>query len=155
MKKIAQYIPVLLLVMLASSCLKSNLDVLPAYSGAEISNFRFEYRWIATVGENQQLHVVQLKTVATIDTINNIISCSLTVPAASTDFPQNNRDSVTLSNIVGYADISTAATMKPIADAPKLGEVADFSKTNMQYEITAADGKTKNTWNLKITGFVK
>ena len=44
--------------------------------------------------------------------------------------------------------ISTAAIIKPIGDAPKLGVPGDWTKDN-QYEVTAADG-TKKTWTIVV-----
>lgn len=154
MKKIIKYIPVLLLSLLFTSCLKSGLDGLPAYSDAEITNFRFEYRWMDTTSEFHQLQVVQMNVAKTIDADNHTISCQITVPAASAGFPEEIRNQVSLSNLVGYADISLAATIKPMGDSPTLGDLADFSKGNLQYEVTAADG-TKKVWTLNITGFNK
>jgi len=155
MKKLLKYIPLIVLSVLFSSCLKSGLDDLPAFSDAEIDNFRFEYRWIKQVAGNDQLKVVQITTVKTIDSAAGTIACTLTVPAVSADFPAEVRDNVTLSNLVGYADISLAATMAPLDGAPALGEIADFSSaSSYQYEVTAADG-TKKIWTLTISGFNK
>jgi len=152
MKKIIKYFPLLFLSLLFSSCLKTGLDELPAFSDAEITQFRFEYRWLDET--SSQLRVAQLTTTATIDEATGSVNCILTVPEVGTYFPAEVRAQVTLSNIVGYADISIAAIMKPIGDAPKLGIVADYSKTKMEYEITAADGTSK-TWSLNITAFNK
>ena len=44
--------------------------------------------------------------------------------------------------------ISTAATIKPINGAPKLGVPGDWTKDN-QYEVTAADG-TKKVWTIVV-----
>lgn len=152
MKKLIKYLPIIGVLFL-TSCLKGNLDELPTYKDAEISRFRFEYRWFDDV--KKQLKVVQLTTQATITVSKDTIKCNITVPPVSASLPAANRNDITLSTIVGYCDISTAASIKPLANAPKLGEIEDFSKTNMQYEVTAADGKTKKTWNLVITSFVK
>lgn len=152
MKKIIKYFPLLFLSLLFSSCLKTGLHELPAFSDAEITQFRFEYRWMDVT--SSQLRVTQLTTTATIDKATSSVNCIITVPVVGTYFPADVRAQVTLSNIVGYADISTAAIMKPIGDAPELGIVADYSKTNMKYEVTAADGTSK-TWSLNITAFNK
>ena len=153
MKNIKCYLIIAILSISFTSCLKSGLKDLPAFSQAEITKFRFEYRWFDQTA--QQLMVVQIATIATIDAASNTVNCKLTVPAASGTFTTAVRNEVTLSNIVGYADISNAATMITVGSTPQLGKVADFSKTNMQYQVTAADGNSKKVWNLVITDFIK
>ncbi len=148
MKNIIKFIPVILLSIICTSCLKSGLDDLPAFEEAEITRFRFEYRWFDE-GETQ-LKVVQIDTESSID--GATVDCILTVPDADGDFTTAIRNQVSLTNIVGYADISTAATMAPIGNSPTLGEPGDFSSGNLQYEVTAADG-TKKTWTLNIVSF--
>ena len=59
----------------------------------------------------------------------------------------------TESNVVVAVTISTAATIKPINGAPKLGVPGDWSKDN-QYEVTAADG-TKKTWTIVVEDYYK
>ena len=154
MKKSIKYLPVLLLSMWFTSCLKSDLEELPTFSDAEITNFRFEYRWIDDSLEFNQLRVIQLQTDTSINEDTNAVNCSITVPPTNGDFPQEIRDQVTLSNLVGYADISTAATMAATQGGPELGEISDFSTSQIQYEVTAADG-SKKTWNLTIDDFNK
>lgn len=65
-------------------------------------------------------------------------------------FTSEIRDKVTLSNLNAYCTISTAATITPIGDTPVLGKIGDFSKSDMQYEVVAADGKTKKPGNLLL-----
>ncbi|APU11051.1 hypothetical protein Q4599_10910 [Cellulophaga lytica] len=154
MKKIITYLPVLLLCIISTSCLKSGLDELPAFSDAEITSFKFEYRWIDDTTENNKLQVIQLNTEALINTEDNSINCIITVPASNADFSVSERENVTLSNIVGYTDISTAATIEPVGNAPKLGVIEDFSADTMQYKVIAAD-KSNKIWTLYITEFIK
>lgn len=154
MKKIITYLPVLLLCIISNSCLKSGLDELPAFSDAEITSFKFEYRWIDDSTENNQLQVIQLPTETMINTDDNIINCIITVPAANADFSASERENVTLSNIVGYTDISTAATIEPVGSAPTLGVVADYTADTMQYKVIAADDSSK-VWTLVISEFIK
>ncbi len=137
-----------------TSCLKSDLEELPAFSDAEITNFRFEYRWIDDSQDYNRLQVVQLDTETNIDSENQKVTCTISVPDSSGDFPEIIRTQVSLSDIVGYADISTAATLAPSNGAPALGEVGDFSSNNLNYEVTAADG-TKVIWSLTIAEFNK
>ncbi len=154
MKKNLIFFSILFVSLIFTSCLKSGLDDIPTYSSAEITNFQFEYRWMEDVNGNNQLKVQPLTTTSVINATKDTISCAITVPAVSATFPVATRDKVVQSNIVGYANISNAASIKPLSGAPVLGAVGDFSATNMQYEVTAADG-TKKVWNLKISKFTK
>ncbi|PKQ61342.1 hypothetical protein BZG02_16255 [Labilibaculum filiforme] len=161
MKKIFKYIPVLFFMLLFTSCLKSGLDDLPAYEEANIDSFKFEYRWVVKNGDNDQLKLYPMNVAATIDTIANTVDCVITVPNPTDvgtkpkdDFPTAIREQVTVNNLVGYCSISTAATMKPVGDAPELGVVADYSVTPIQYEITAANGTSK-IWTVTISDFIK
>ncbi|PWJ57956.1 hypothetical protein CLV98_105136 [Dyadobacter jejuensis] len=152
MKNLFKYGPLLFITVLMSSCLKANLEVLPVFSDAEITNFRLEYRWVEGEEAYGKLHVVQLPTKNTIDSETNTIISVITLPAASASFPESERSKVSLQNVVGYADLSTAASMHPIGDAPVLGKPGDFSKDNLQYEVVAADGQTKKVWKLTLSG---
>ena len=152
--KTLKYIVIALIALLSTSCLKMDLDELPAFEDADITSFKFEYRWMGMNADNERLFVVQLKTAYTVDSVTSTVNCDITVPAVSVDFPQEEYDEVALTNIVGYAAISTAATMEPVGDSPSLGVVADFSGSDMQYQVTAADGSSK-IWTVNITSFTK
>lgn len=153
MKKIKIIFSLLLLVSIFSSCLETGLDELPSFKDAEITNFRFEYRWFDD--SDNKLRVIQLPATVSISEETNIISCELTVPAESGSFTTDVRDQVTLKNIVGYADLSPASKIEPLENSPTLGIPADFSTSPMQYEVIAADGKTKKIWNIDIISFSK
>lgn len=154
MKKILKYIPILLFSIFFSSCLEHGLEDLPTFEEAKITNMRFEYRWINEASEYSKLELKQLNTNVEIDTIANTVNCTITVPAVKDNFTESVRSNVSLVNIVGYADISTAAVMKPIGDAPILGTVGDFSKSDIQYEVKAADGTIK-IWSLSVSELIK
>lgn len=150
MKKIINITFLMLLVCMVSSCLKAGLDDLPTYGDAEITNLNFEYRWWDESGKQ-----MRVKTLTTNKEItDNVITCTITVPAASGTFTESIRNAVSLSNIVGYVDLSTAARIKPQGDAPALGAPADFSQREYTYLVTAGDGTTKE-WTIKITDFKK
>lgn len=138
-----------------SSCLKLGLDALPAYSDAEIMSFKFEYRWYdETVGLGR-MYVQELKVSnLVIDSETAGISLDLTVPPVSESFPESERNKVGLGNIVGYCDISTAATIAPVDNAPVLGVLGDWSSKDFMYKVTAADG-TEKVWSLHIGAFNK
>ena len=69
-------------------------------------------------------------------------------------FTTAEKASVSLNNIVGYASISTAATIYPIDNAPRLGQRSDFSQKTYEYEVVAADGVTRKVWTLIIKDFI-
>ena len=143
MKKIYNVLLSLFLMTMISSCLKAGLEELPAYEDADITNFKFEYRWFDDAKNRMCVEQMTVKTI--IDKENLIVTCDITVPKADDDFP----------NLVGYCDISTAAVIAPVGDSPKLGEIQDFSTQNeMSYKVTAANGDSK-TWTLKIDSFNK
>lgn len=144
------------LLISLSSCLTAGLDELPVYEEAEVTNFKFEYRWAEKEGTSDVMRVKTLNVETTINKESQEIRCKLTVPSADAQrFTESVRAGMDLSNIVGYASISTAATIKPLGNSPMLGVPGDFSQPSMQYEVTAADGKTKKSWNLFIDSFVK
>ncbi|MGQ1909448.1 DUF5018-related domain-containing protein [Marinifilum sp. RC60d5] len=154
MKNLVKYTIILFSMILFTSCLESGLDDLPAYEEANITNFKFEYRWMGKNGDNDQLNVYQMEVANTIDTVANTVDCVITVPAVSDDFPAEQRDLVELTNLVGYCSISNAATISPVGDAPVLGEIKDYSGSDLKYEVVAANGTAK-IWTLTISEFIK
>ncbi len=148
-----KYILLFLSCMALSSCLTSNLDDLPAYEDADIKNFTFEYRWMVKEGTSEKLRVQAMSTQVSIT--ENTVTCKITVPAPQGEFTEKIREQVALTNLNAFCTISTAATITPIGDAPKLGKREDFTKSDMKYKVTAADGKTQKVWTLVISGFEK
>lgn len=146
MKRFFLYTVLLLMVgEIFSSCLKKDLDALPAFSDVNIDRFDFEYRW----NDNGTFRVVTFNTdVPAVS--DKVLKVTTTVPDASGTFTDAIRNQVSLANIVAKCNISTAATIKPVGDSPKLGVPADFSKEAI-YEVTAADGVTKKQWTLVLT----
>ncbi len=149
MKKIT-YILFLVIGLTLTSCLKYNLEELPAYSDAEMLGFDFEYRWES----DGKLAVFTLTTATTIDSNNGTITCSVTVPSASGSLTDSERANISLSNIVGYTTISTAAIIAPVNNSPTLGTIADWSSKSYEYKVTAANGDSK-TWKVIIDDFTK
>lgn len=137
------------------SCLESGLEDLPSYEDADIKAFTFEYRWMVKEGDSEKLRVQKMDADIDINVENTTVTCNITVPAVNGTFTQEIRNQVTLSNLNAYCTISTAATITPIGDTPMLGKIGDFSKSDMQYEVIAADGNTTKTWKLVIDGFNK
>lgn len=153
--KYLKYVMLFFACLTFSSCLKSGLEDLPSYEDADIKAFTFEYRWMVKEGESEKLRVQKMDVDVNIDDANTTVTCNITVPEVNGVFTSEIRDKVTLSNLNAYCTISTAATITPIGDTPVLGKIGDFSKSDMQYEVVAADGKTKKTWKLIIDGFNK
>jgi hypothetical protein len=142
-----------------SSCLKSGLDELPAFDGADITDINFEYRfedssdkW--TDGANTVKFVKlgitkEIKKAGESGNANDLITASLTIPPPSGSFTREERQKVSLDNLVAYAYLSTAATIEPLDGAPILGAPGNFS-AERKYKVTAADGKTSKIWTVKV-----
>lgn len=132
------------------SCLEMGLEDLPTYSDAEINSFKFEYRWSVKEGPSDVLRVKPLDVDQSINKEAGTIHIKIRVPKADGSFTESVRDQVTLKNIVGYCSISTAATIRPLDGAPRLGAPGDFSKSPLKYLVTAADGKTTKEWTITV-----
>ena len=153
--KFLKYLLLLFATVSFSSCLEGGLDDLPVYDEANIKGIKFEYRWMVKEGTGEKLSVKSLNTSYDINEEASTVTCNITVPAAGGQFTEEVRDKVSLKNLNAFCTISTAATMKPLGSAPVLGKIGDFSQQNMEYEVTAADGKTKKVWKLVIASFNK
>ena len=139
MKKLINTVLLLFLIGTVSSCLKSGLDDLEAYNEAEITNLNFEYRWWDEAKD--QMAVKTLNIEKQISKDDNLITCKLTVPTASGSFTDAVRQNVSLSNLIAYIDLSTAARIMPLNGAPKLGSPGDFSAKEFKYQVI--DGVSK------------
>lgn len=133
-----------------TGCLNHGLDELDTYEGADIVGLQgIYYRYIAddshaVSGENQVVQIT-LARGADIDAEN--ATCALRCQAPS-NFPAAQLPNLTASNLVVVLNISTAATIKPLDGAPRLGVPGDWSKPN-KYLVTAANGKTKE-WTVTL-----
>ena len=78
----------------------------------------------------------------------DVENCTYKIRYQTNNIPADERPNFTESKAVVAVTISTAATIKPIGDAPKLGVPGDWTKDN-QYEVTAADG-TKKVWTIVV-----
>ena len=152
MKKLINTILLIFLMGTVSSCLKSGLDDLETYNEAKITNLNFECRWWDEAKNQMAVKTLNIEKQISEDDI--LITCKLTVPDASGSFTDAVRQNVSLSSLIAYMDLSTAARIAPLNGAPKLGNPGDFSAKEFKYLVTAADG-TKREWTIKITDFVK
>lgn len=154
MKLFFKYIYILTaFVMVCSSCLKYNLEDLPVYSDADIVDVKFDFRykdlsdkWID--GEPIVKVVPLIVENKEINSESGTVSCTIKVPDANGSFTEEIRNSVSLTNLVGKFNLSTAALIKPLNGAPVLGTPGDFSKP-CKYHVTAANGMGKD-WVIEV-----
>lgn len=151
MNKYLKYIFASIFTIILASCMNSNLDEIETYSESNITNIRFEYRWITS---GNKLNIKTLTVEKTINNDTHVVECSITVPASDATFTADIRNKVSLANLCGYLTLSTGASATPIGNAPVLGTVSDFSAKDFDYEVTAAN-KSKTTWKVKIKEFTK
>ncbi|MBK3519665.1 discoidin domain-containing protein [Carboxylicivirga marina] len=142
--------------LLFTSCLKHDLEDLPAFGDTEIISFDFEYRWIESDTIKDGNTVIEVRDQVKVekmnyedysmDTENGTINVVLSAPSS---IPSEVAENIELTMIWGYADISTAAKIKPIGDAPVLGKPGDYS-VEREYLVTAANGATQK-WTINTT----
>ena len=148
MKKYFYLIAALFVAVLSTSCLESGLEELDEYSGCDITNGNVYWRYYGTdkipASGEQQVKQVYLAAARTQDVENGVY----TIRYTTSNIPEAERANFTESKAVVAVTISTAATIKPINGAPKLGVPGDWTKDN-QYEVTAADG-TKKVWTIVV-----
>ena len=144
----------LMFVLVCSSCLKGNLDDLPAFEEANITDVKFDFRYKDTTDEwiNGE-PIVKVVTLTVSDKVINAETGTITVPPADGPFTEAIRNTVTLTNLVGKFNLSTAAVIAPQDGAPTLGTPGDFSATR-RYLVTAANG-TKKDWTIQVTALNK
>ena len=134
-----------------SSCLESGLDELPAYDTAEITDVYFEYRYEVTRSDGvRDIKYLRMTNAKREINAAGAVTMEIRVPAASGTFTEEERAKVSLSNIVCYCYISTAANIEPIDGSPKLGTIGNFSSA-VKYKVTAADGKTTKQWTISAS----
>ncbi len=150
------------IMTLLASCLKSGLDKdLPAFEDAKITDVFFEYRYVDPDHHSPDgadiVRVIELPVSNKVFKLKeesgaekDSIIASVTVPAADRFTPASEWDKVAASNLVVKSNISTAARVEPIGDAPKMGVPGDFSSPK-DYKVVAADGITERIWTIHIT----
>ena len=148
MKKYLYLIAALFVAVLSTSCLESGLEELDEYSGCDITSGEIYWRYygdgkIPASGE-QQVKQVRLARAVSADNDTN----TFYIKYVTGNIPEAERGNFTEGKAVIAVTISTAATIKPINGAPKLGVPGDWTKDN-QYEVTAADD-TKKTWTIVV-----
>lgn len=153
MKALYNYLVLLLLIVINTSCLKAGLDELETYSQNDITNIRFEYRWWDE--SEKRLRVIEMATEKTINVDAQEIICSIKVPDATQTFTAPIREQVSLTTLAINVDVSSAARITPMDGAPAMGTFpSDFSAKEFVYKVTAGNGDDAN-WTIKITNFAK
>ena len=140
----------LMCVPIISSCSKEDL---PAYEEAEITKVGAYHRFYsgdkdAITGENIVAEK-ELDRTNNIDSEHGVATAVFTIPAAGGKFTEAERAKVSLSNLVVYVNVSTAARVTPLDGSPKIGVPADWTREH-KYSVMAADG-TKKIWTVKVT----
>ncbi|SMC97913.1 DUF5018-related domain-containing protein [Pedobacter nyackensis] len=157
MKRKIKYIStlvMLLMVALASSCLKKGLEDYPLFDTNEITLVGAEYRFNGTVIKNGQPVVAYqpLTVTQTIDKPTSTINVVITVPAANGQFTTAEKAKVVQTNLWFFMNISTAATISPTGGTPALGFPTDATKP-LKYTVTAANGASR-VWTINVTSFI-
>ena len=148
MKKFFNIIAALLLAVVSTSCLDSGLEELDTYKDCNITSGEIYWRYYSTdviPGSGEQ-QVKQVRLARAVE--QNSDTNTFYIRYVTGNIPEAERANFTESKAVVAVTITTAATIKPIGDAPKLGVPGDWTKDN-QYEVTAADG-TKKTWTIVV-----
>lgn len=153
MRKFLNMLAAMLLAVVATSCLEHDLEELEVFDGCDITRVDCAYRY--KTGEThpgtgaekvKQVYVsAYSRTYVTDESDPTKGVCTIrysknNIPAAYKEIAEK--------EMVVYVTISSAATMKPIGDAPELGKPADWTADH-QYEVTAANGN-KKTWTIVV-----
>ena len=142
-----------------SSCLKSNLDELPAFEENDITGVdKVEYRFISDdISKASQQKIVKFVnltiTKKEINRTDKTVKIEVSVPAANTNFPAAERLKVDKTNLAVIVSVSTAARVSPVGDAPRLGTPGNWSLAH-KYRIEAANGNSAE-WTIEVTTVIK
>ncbi|MDY3090391.1 MAG: hypothetical protein SOW66_04670 [Porphyromonas sp.] len=151
MKKIINILALVIVALVATSCLKSNLEPLPNAQDADILSVHgVAFRWIADVkdpasGENKVLQA-SLTQKSTIDKEQATVTINASIPRG---FPADQLAAVEASKLVVTVNLPTACRATPLDGAPALGLSGDWTQPR-KYKLTAADG-TEKVWTITLT----
>lgn len=153
MKTLYNYLILVLLLIINTSCLKAGLDELETFDQNDITNVRFEYRWWDET--EKRMRVIEMEVDKTIDNEKKEIYCSIRVPEANANFTATIREQVSLQTLAMNVDASTAVRITPVGNAPQMGTFpADFSAKEFTYKVVAGNGNEAN-WTIIISDFSK
>lgn len=150
MKQILYSLTLIFSVLLFSSCLKGGLEDLPEYEDAEITSVSaVRYRYItdekSSASGEYIVKEVDLAFNAEVCSDQGSVKIKVSVPS---EFPIEELDNLSTSNLVVVVSISTAARLTPIGESTKLGIPGDWSRLN-SYVVQAANGNKKN-WSIEV-----
>ncbi len=152
MKKLFNIFAALLVAVVATSCLEHDLEELEVFDGCDITRIDCEFRW--KTGEThpgtgaEKVNQVYLSAARSYETDEADPSKGVcTIKYTNSAIPDQYKANAETQMVV-YVTISTAAIIKPIGDAPKLGIPADWTKDH-QYEVIAANGN-KKIWTIVV-----
>ena len=156
--KILKLMAVAITALCFSSCLESDLENLPTYTGNDIESvagviYRFYTGNIISASGEEEIAQYILSSSADIDKDAATVHITVGIPSS---LPAEQRDKVSLSYQRGdrqglgpIVNLSAAAIITPLDGAPVLGAPGDWSHPN-RYEVKAADGSTK-IWTITMT----
>lgn len=159
MKKFLNIFAAMLLAVVSTSCLEHDLEELALHSGCDITRVDCEYRWVTDevhpgtgAKKTKQVYVSAYSRTYVTDA-EDPTRGTCTIRYSRTNIPAEFKADCELNypnerGMLVTVTISTAATIKPIGDAPKLGIPADWTEDH-EYEVTAADG-TKKIWKIVV-----
>lgn len=142
-----------LLALLCLPFICSCMDDLPAYNEAEITSVGAYHRYYTNdkdviTGEYKVAETELQKSDKVIDSDAATYTATLSVPSAGGSFTAAEREKVSLSNLVVYFNVSTAARVTPLDGSPKLGTPGNWTSEH-RYSVMAADG-SKKVWTVKV-----
>lgn len=150
MKTIKTILSSLVLALACTSCLEYDLKELDTFKGADISS-TFVYHRYVDASYTSSLSGANAIKQAALNVTNDIDAeagtCVITAVVPS-NFPASEVSKVNTSLLVVAVQISAAAVIAPVGDAPALGTPADWSSPH-KYVVTAANGDTKE-WTVSV-----
>lgn len=153
-----QFVSLLAFLLMFSSCLKDNVEVIDAFENNNLSDVAgVWYRYITVENENSTREVVRKLELdgitKTVDKETRTVSIKVKPTAGKlSTLPADAKAALKVSNMAVVVVLPTAAVIAPIGDSPALGVNGDWSKPN-SYLVKAANGKTAE-WTITVTEFV-
>ena len=152
MKKIIGIFTALVMVVFMTSCLEHDLEELEVYSDCEVTSGYVYWRWITDeVHPGTESNKVKQTNMTytgggghTLDKENQ----KFIIRYHGGYVNATERPNIDASKLVVALQVSTAAIVKPVGDAPILGTPGDWTKEH-QYDVIAADGTTKR-WTIGV-----
>ncbi len=141
---------IILVIFIFTSCLKRNLVSLKTYEGADIEGVaEVSYRYYSDeeipASKQKKVKVIALNYSLNLDKEKAVCEINASEPS---NIPSELIDEISDKRIVLILNISEAAVIRPIEDAPRLGVPADWSKPH-RYEVVAANNQSR-IWTIRL-----